>query len=182
MGAAAARAYKEYFSESDWQSRACQSAHYLDIFHDEDEAALGYIDTSVTLLGTPILSSKGFESNTIKVYELRRRQRANQREGGEELQTTVGKIFEENLEKWKEETKVISSVHAIIMNKAYQRIIGLGPEVLPLIFREYNKSGGLWHPALEAITGVNPIPEECVGRLKLIKEKWLEWANEHGYL
>lgn len=95
---------------------------------------------------------------------------------------SVRSVFETCLVLWKEETKLYSSLHTIVFNKHYQRIIGLGPDVLPYIFDEYRKNGGLWHNALEAITGENPITEDCVGRARKIQETWINWAKLKGYV
>lgn len=91
-------------------------------------------------------------------------------------------IFDSNLEKWKAETAITSSLDKIILNKHYQRIIGLGVDAVPLILKEYISGSGPWHNALEAITGENPVTKECIGRARKIKEAWIEWAKEKGYL
>lgn len=42
------------------------------------------------------------------------------------------------------------------MHPAYQRIIGLGPEVAPLLLRELERQPDHWFWALKALTGADP--------------------------
>ena len=91
-------------------------------------------------------------------------------------------IFRENALKWYEETKYLSSVSDIVLHPSYQRIIGLGPAALPLLFRERAETHGHWFWALTAITGVDPVPEDDHGRIRAMTARWLEWAKEQGYI
>ena len=82
--------------------------------------------------------------------------------------------------KWKEDTKHKSSLTDIFLHPAYQRIIGLGPDVVPFILREIADNGGHWFWALGALTGANPVTTEIQGRPRLMKEAWLAWGrNNH---
>ena len=68
------------------------------------------------------------------------------------------------------------------MHFAYQRIIGKGPLVFPLIFEDLEAWGGQWYWALRAITGENPLHENPVGKVALMKKDWLTWARDHGFV
>ncbi len=85
-------------------------------------------------------------------------------------------------EKWKAETAHLSSVTKIVMHPSYQRIIGMGQDVIPLILAELEKEPDLWFWALTAITGDNPISPEQRGQIRGITESWLRWGRERGYL
>ena len=89
--------------------------------------------------------------------------------------------FRELVRQWKEGTRFESSSTAIVMHPAYQQIIGLGREALPLIFLELRQGPDHWFWALRAITGENPIPAEDRGKLPRMTEAWLKWAEHHGY-
>ncbi len=67
------------------------------------------------------------------------------------------------------------------MHAAYQRIIGMGPAVVPLILRdlEQKPDRGFW--ALRAITGDNPVKPEQRDRRSQMTQAWIEWGKEHGY-
>ncbi|MDO8787410.1 MAG: hypothetical protein Q7J42_05000 [Sulfuritalea sp.] len=96
----------------------------------------------------------------------------------EELSST----FFAQLEQWKYETKFMSSLQDIVLHMSYQRIIGLGPRVIPLILRELEENGGHWFWALQSITGENPVSPEDVGRTKRMAERWLAWGREKRYI
>lgn len=83
-------------------------------------------------------------------------------------------------ETWRSETTVESSFSELVMNSAYQRIIGLGPQVLPNILDELKHRPDHWFWALSSITGVDPIPEEAAGNLRLMTEAWLNWGRTEG--
>jgi hypothetical protein len=81
---------------------------------------------------------------------------------------------------WRRETRTLSSVQAKIFNLHYQRIMAMGPAVLPLIFEELKARGGHWHWALECITGDNPA--EQAPNMIDVKQVWLSYGIEHGYI
>ncbi len=91
-------------------------------------------------------------------------------------------VFQELVTLWKTETLILSSATQIVMNESYQKIIGLGPKVLPLIFRELRREQDLWFWALRAITRVDPVPAEHAGKIKNMTADWLEWAYSKGYI
>jgi hypothetical protein len=78
--------------------------------------------------------------------------------------------FLELAAQWERETGMLSLVQKMVMHPAYQRIIGMGQPVVPLILR-----------ALEAITGANPVLPEQRGRLDEMAAAWLAWGRENGY-
>lgn len=94
---------------------------------------------------------------------------------------TESEKFRHLTNRWLSETEFLSDGDQIAMHPAHLEIIGLGKGILPLIFHELREHGGLWFVALRAITGENPVPEEHEGRVDMMKEDWLRWANEHGY-
>ena len=87
---------------------------------------------------------------------------------------TVEQVFKTLVEQWRKETSVLSSVQAKIFNANYQRVITLGRQVLPLIFRELRDRGGQWYWALECITGDNPAAG--AQSISEAKQAWLRYA------
>ncbi len=106
--------------------------------------------------------------------------RSRRREENDSGDQNIQQEFQNLTERWWRETRVLSSIHSKIFNPNYQRIIGMGKAVLPLIFSELRHRGGQWYWALECITGDNP----AVGAESLPEAKrlWLEYANQHNYL
>ena len=82
---------------------------------------------------------------------------------------------------WEQETSLFSSLDKICMHHAYQRIIGMGEKILPLIFSELERNPAHWFWALSAITGANPIQPDQRGNLLKMTRAWLDWAKSHGY-
>lgn len=91
-------------------------------------------------------------------------------------------LFAELVARWKRDTRFLSSTSAIAMHPAYQRIIGLGPQVVPLILTEMQREPGQWFWALAAITGENPVPPADQGRLAAMTDAWLKWGRDNGWI
>ena len=76
---------------------------------------------------------------------------------------------------------MLSSTTAIATHPAYQRIIGLGPQVIPLILAELAKQPDHWFWALQALTGENPVPFADQGRIPAMTAAWLTWGHDNGW-
>jgi hypothetical protein len=98
----------------------------------------------------------------------------------DELRTT----FEELAEAWKERSGYLSFIRKKIALPEYQRIIGLGRPVVPLLLRELEREPAFWFWALECITGENPVPESVSssGDIKATADLWVEWGRQRGLL
>ncbi len=94
-----------------------------------------------------------------------------------EIETT----FLQLTEQWQRETGMLSVVSKISIHPAYQRIIGMGQPVVPLIMRELEREPDHWFWALNAITGVNPVKPEQRGKLQEMTQAWIQWGQENGY-
>lgn len=95
---------------------------------------------------------------------------------------SIDRLFRALSAKWKEDTKLTSSLTDIVLHPAYQRIIGFGPQVVPLILRDLQQNGGHWFWALEALTGENPCSDEDAGRVKKMTLSWIEWGKENAII
>jgi hypothetical protein len=88
--------------------------------------------------------------------------------------------FSRLADRWTEQTEHLSNPNQRILHRDYQRIIGLGPDVLPLLLRRLKDDPDDWFHALTAVTGYDPIKREHAGKLDLMVRDWLEWAQAHG--
>jgi hypothetical protein len=82
---------------------------------------------------------------------------------------------------WHRETDYLSSMSEASNHPAYQEIIRLGPEVIPLLLRDLEKTRGHWFAALSALTGAQPIAKSLAGNIPKMTEAWLRWAKDNGY-
>jgi hypothetical protein len=89
--------------------------------------------------------------------------------------------FKELRDQWERETFNLSNIERIVVDDSYQRIIGMGPRVLPLIFSDLRASQRFWFPALRAITGADPINDDDRGDFEAMRASWLDWAAKNGY-
>ena len=81
---------------------------------------------------------------------------------------------------WKSDTEFQSSVSRIAMHPAYQRIIGMGKDVLPLILRDLETTQAPWFWALQAITGVDPVPVDDRGYIDRMTRAWIRWGIQRN--
>lgn len=63
---------------------------------------------------------------------------------------------------------------------SYQQIIGMGPQVIPLILADLQREPDHWFWALEAITGENPVVQADRGDISAMANAWLEWGEQRG--
>jgi hypothetical protein len=90
-------------------------------------------------------------------------------------------IFRELVNQWQKETRGISDSTELILHPAYQKIIGMGSDVIPLLLTELERKSGRWFWALQSITRQNPVPVELSGKTQKMIEIWLEWGRKNGY-
>jgi hypothetical protein len=93
----------------------------------------------------------------------------------------IERLFSRLAAEWREDTEFASSLTDMVLHPAYQRIIGLGPSALPLIFRELERKPDHWFWALKAISGEDPTPPGAHGNVRLMTRAWLDWATDNGF-
>ena len=90
--------------------------------------------------------------------------------------------FDRLAAQWREETRYHSSSDIMAEHPAYQAIIAMGEDVIPLILENLRTGGGHWFMALRSITGESPIREEDRGKIQAIRAAWLDWGVREGYI
>ncbi|HDY67966.1 MAG TPA: hypothetical protein ENH85_09265 [Candidatus Scalindua sp.] len=90
--------------------------------------------------------------------------------------------FQELKSRWEVDTAILSSITEIAMHPAYQQIIGMGRNTIPLILAELKERPGHWFWALKSITGEDPVLPEQRGRIKEMTKAWLNWGRDKGYI
>lgn len=84
-------------------------------------------------------------------------------------------------EQWRRETGFLSSLDEKILHSAYQSIIAMGLDAVPLVLEELESRRGHWFWALHFMTkGANPVPEGA--NIEEARDAWLQWGRQKGYL
>lgn len=92
--------------------------------------------------------------------------------------------FEKYADEWRAQTAHFSVLSQRIMHPSYQRIIGLGPDVLPLIIKRLLTRPDHWFWALRSIAGEDedPVRREDVGKFAVMRAAWLHWGQRRGLI
>lgn len=88
--------------------------------------------------------------------------------------------FRSLAQQWRSETQWLSSTTEIAMHPAYQAIIGMGAEALPMILEDLRQNSGHWYWALKAISNEDPVVPRDRGSVKKMKNAWLQWGETKG--
>ena len=90
--------------------------------------------------------------------------------------------FRRLADQWRKETSLSSSITQDHAHPAYLKILVMGKSALPLILKELRDRGGNWFLALRLIADHDPVPEAHSGIVKKMREDWIAWGRQHGYL
>ncbi len=96
------------------------------------------------------------------------------------LTQRVAAEFAKLAQKWRQETQHWSSVKRSVLHPAYQRIIGMGPTVLPLLLKELRDRPDHWFSALASIAGEDPAAGTNTFNEALAA--WIEWGKRNRLL
>jgi hypothetical protein len=88
--------------------------------------------------------------------------------------------FSRLAERWRRETRFLSSADEKILHEAYQSIIAMGGEGVPFVLEELEKRRGHWFWALRFMAGVNPVPDGA--NIDGARDAWIVWGKANGYL
>lgn len=97
------------------------------------------------------------------------------------ISPSLEKKFANLKEQWYKDTLFLSSISLMQEHPAYQEILSMGTDAIPLILRELANGSGYWYPALKTITSHDPVASKDRGRVKIMTQSWLQWGKEQGY-
>ena len=92
--------------------------------------------------------------------------------------------FQALVKEWKGGRGATSSITAMSMHPAYQKILGMGPDAVPFLLAQLRSEGNepdQWFWALKTITGANPVRTQDQGNYKAMAEAWLAWSESEDY-
>ena len=82
---------------------------------------------------------------------------------------------------WEKDVAGLSSTAQMSQHPAYQEIISMRTQIVPLLLSELKRNPLYWLSALSAITGENPIKPEQRGWVKQMASAWIDWGRNQGY-
>jgi hypothetical protein len=90
--------------------------------------------------------------------------------------------FNQLVEQWRRESRGVSSTEQLSMHSAYQQIISIGGDAIPMLLRELERIYGRWFWALKSISREDPVTPEQRGKTIEMIESWLNWGRKKGYI
>ena len=155
------------------------TSSYQELFTIVDDLTVAlYPSATISISSNPylLLAANKDRSGTATIVNF-----ISPREATPIFRNSVVEKFSQLAAEWKASRNAFDSGIAMFTNPAYQQIVGMGPEVVPLILKDLEKNLDHWFWALKAITGKDPVPPAHRGRLKLMSKDWLRWAKIQGY-
>jgi hypothetical protein len=98
----------------------------------------------------------------------------------EDKTSQLDQIFNRLAKRWYSETRRLASAEQMVLHPAYQQIIGMGKDALPLIFKELNRTRGHWIWALAMILRDDKAKPGMNFREAV--DAWLAWGRNNGYI
>ena len=101
------------------------------------------------------------------------------------LQSDVRKFklkerFNELKDKWKEETKFLSSTTNINNNSRYKEMIAMGTDIIPFVIDDLRGGSNHWFSLLRELTGENPVIDADRGYMNRMAKAWIKWWDERN--
>lgn len=199
MSALAQRTYQSYFDRNEWSGSPINNVFddgYQDFAYSADceDGAIGYairrtdecVVDLVDIAGVSATLSSGthvlhdhLKSSSIRHWVVL--SKPVQRRAVTPLARTedIAIKFSVLVDLWRKDTEFSSSPIDIIEHSAYREIVSWGARAVPLILRDLALNGGHWFQALQELTNENPVNPADAGRIKKMREAWLDWGREN---
>jgi hypothetical protein len=98
-----------------------------------------------------------------------------------DTQRSLAERFQEQADKWERETAFLSATPMIVMHESYQAIMSIGPDMVPILLRDMQKTRRQWFWALRHLEpNADPIPSKDHGNVDKMIEAWVEWGRMKG--
>lgn len=140
--------------------------------------------TNATLVGSLLLavSAVGASPQSIRLQQQLQELAGYYALPATSIQDRIKDRFAHLARQWRRQTRFLSSTSDLATHPAYQAIIGMGQEVLPLILANLREHPAHWFWALRAISNEDPVPPRDRGVVKRMTDAWLRWGAAKGYL
>jgi hypothetical protein len=90
--------------------------------------------------------------------------------------------FHRLVAEWKAKRNPTIVSSRMVAHPAYRSIVRMGSPAIPLILEELRREPDEWFYALSKITGENPITDACRGRFPQMRDAWIRWGKDNGYI
>lgn len=90
--------------------------------------------------------------------------------------------FQKLAAEWKRVLRGRSNIEQATMHPAHLDILKMGQAAIPLILNDLKHHGGHWYLTLRMLAQSSPVPRENAGNIPKMKEAWLNWGRENGYI
>jgi hypothetical protein len=90
--------------------------------------------------------------------------------------------FEHLAKEWKRLQGASSSIGRLSVHPVHLEILKLGPPVIPLILKDLQHEATHWYVTLRSLAGSSPVAAEDAGNTGKMREAWLGWGRERGYI
>lgn len=205
MSALAQRTYQAYFDTNEWSRRSMDS--YFGGGQDDSESE-SVIDEQCT--DGDIIYVQGCEDSTDVVLTgliisagsfaaspgLHPHSKSGQSNPWVALKKSLQRLvtvpvvrtediavkFSVLVDLWRKDTEFSSSPVSIVEHSAYREVVSWGERAIPLILRDLELNGGHWFQALQELTHTNPVNPADAGRIKKMREAWLNWGRENKFI
>jgi len=94
-------------------------------------------------------------------------------------ENSVKAKFNRLAEQWRNDTQFESSVTQMVLNDAYQQVIGMGYSVVSVILESLQQKPEYWFWALKAITNEDPVPDNDKGNIQAMCDHWIRWGQKN---
>lgn len=95
---------------------------------------------------------------------------------------TVERKFRSLAEQWYLDTLFTSSYYEKILHPAYQKILTLGQNAIPLILHELKAMPNDWFWALRVLTDADPVTADQAGDMQAMADAWITWGRDKGFI
>jgi hypothetical protein len=92
------------------------------------------------------------------------------------------KQFKRLADRWKSSTALYGNLSKIVMDEDYQRIMAMGPRVIPYILRDLATRPAHWFWALRNLVPEGQDPAEGLTTIEEARQAWLKWGLENDKL
>jgi hypothetical protein len=83
---------------------------------------------------------------------------------------------------WKNLQGPRSNIGRLATHPIHLEILKLGTSAIPLILKDIKDGSSHWFTTLRSLVGSSPVSAEAAGNIAEMRDAWIRWGKEQGYL